>query len=84
MSVPRPRSDRVNDEMLTAVSAATFLERDKIFIRKIGRYWYIMLRCWDRVYVREFVTHRLALSVTLWMTEVDTSIAEPVPTTHRT
>lgn len=47
------------------------IKPDVIHIKKVGEMWYLGVVRWDRIFVREFATHRLALSTALWMIEVD-------------
>lgn len=47
---------------------------DKPRICKIKDHWYLMIRREDRLYIREFATHALALSTALWLLEVDMGV----------
>lgn len=59
------------EEALKALVIALLeIPSKKVVIRKIGGHWYIMRRTWDRLYIREFQTHQLALTIALGMIEI--------------
>lgn len=59
-------------ELMKAIAIAMLeIQTNRITIKKIGSHWFLMLRTWNQLFIREFATHKYAVSSALWMIEVN-------------